>query len=326
MTFAPLRARFLSPIMICFAIVALLAGCGDDDATRPAPEPYSPPDDFVSIAADTFQMGTSPTHTVILTTYFWMAETEVTNAQYAELAQWAYDNGYCTATSSEVIDVLDGSTAILASLPKSGGVGFMTDIFEADMFYARPGYEELPVRYVSWRGAAAYCDWLSLREGRSRAYDHATWECNGGDPYEADGFRLPTEAEWEFACRAGTQTLFSTGDCLDAATEANYDGTQPAPGCPGGPFLDDIVPVGSYAPNGFGLYDMHGNLWEWCNDWYGDYAGDETDPVGPADGDYRIVRGGSWSYSAVHCQSGMRSWNPQTATIWLLGFRPVMSK
>jgi len=80
------------------------------------------------------------------------------------------------------------------------------------------------------------------------------------------GFRLPTEAEWEHACRAGTQTLFNAGDCLDAATEANYNGTEPAPGCHAGPYVVSIVAVGSYLPNRFSLYDMHGNLWEWCND------------------------------------------------------------
>ena len=141
------------------------------------------------------------------------------------------------------------------------------------------------------------------------------------------GFRLPTEAEWEHACRAGTQTLFNTGDCLDAATEANYNGTEPASGCPTGPYVGSIVAVGSYLPNGFSLYDMHGNLWEWCNDWYADYSGEaETDPVGPGTGTARIVRGGSWGYAARFCTSSIRSWNPPDNTIWLLGFRPVLTR
>jgi formylglycine-generating enzyme required for sulfatase activity len=299
----------------------LLSGCGDDEGVKPDSEPYSPPDYFVTIPSDTFQMGWGSGHEVILARSYFMASTEVTNGQYAELAQWAFDGGYCTADARAITDALDGSTIRLADLSMDDGVSFA-----ADTFAVTPGREEFPVRYVSWYGAAAYCDWLSLREGRSRAYDHSSWLCNGGTPYDARGFRLPTEAEWECACRAGTLTPFNTGDCLDSATEANYNGTQPAAGCPAGPYVGSIVAVGSYLPNGFGLYDMHGNLWEWCNDWYADYSGeDEKDPVGPGTGTYRIVRGGSWSYPAMQCASYMRSWNPPDDTIWLLGLRPVIT-
>ncbi len=307
--------------VIAISVAVLLSGCGDDDGVTPDPEPYAPPDYFVLIAADTFQMGGDTVHEVILTRSFHMSRTEVTNAQYAELAQWAHDRGYCTADANGIYDALDGSTSQLAYIRVQDGV-----TFAADTFAVVPGRDELPVRYVSWYGAAAYCDWLSLREGLRRAYDHSSWLCNDGDPYSARGFRLPAEAEWEHACRAGTQTMFSTGICLDSATEANYDGTQPAPGCRTGPYLGSIVAVGSYLPNGFGLSDMHGNLWEWCNDWYADYGGGaETDPVGPGTGTERIVRGGSWSYSASFCSSSVRSWNPPDNTIWLLGFRPVVT-
>jgi formylglycine-generating enzyme required for sulfatase activity len=318
-----LRDGYADLTLIVLCVAAVLAGCGEDDAVGPDPEPYVPPDDFVLIPADTFLMGGGAVHTVILTAPFYMSATEMTNRRFADLAQWAYDNGYCTATGGGIVDALDGSTALLMNFG-SGGCDIS---FAADTFAVTPGRDEHPVRCASWFGAAACCDWLSLREGLRRAYDHSTWQCNDGDPYDARGFRLPTEAEWEHACRAGTRTVFNTGDCLDSATEANYNGTQPYTGCPAGPYEGDIVPVGSYLPNGFGLYDMHGNLWEWCNDWYADYpGGDETDPVGPLDGETRIVRGGAWGYQASHCTSAIRSWNPPSDSIWLLGFRPVASK
>ena len=308
--------------VVVMGVAAIFAGCGDDDVARPHPGPYTPPGYFAAIPADTFLMGGVVQHTVILTTPFCISETEVTNGQFAELAQWAYDHGHCTASAASLLDAMDGSTEVLMSFSNSScAISFGADTFTVDA-----GREEHPVRCANWYGAAAYCDWLSLREGLPRAYDHATWQCNGNDPYDARGFRLPTEAEWEYACRAGTQTTFNTGDCLDAATEANYDGTRPYTGCPAGPFVGDIVPVGGYASNAFGLYDMHGNLWEWCNDWYADYAGDETDPTGAASGAYRIVRGGSWSYQASNCTSATRSWNPPSDTIWLPGFRPVVSR
>ncbi len=269
---------------------------------------------FVYITADTFTMG-SPTdeperysdetlHLVTLTNDFYMSETEITNQQYAEIAQWAYDNGHCTATSSSLKDNLDGSTVELLDMDVSGcEISFSGGTFTVDS-----GKEDHPVKALSWCGAASYCDWLSMNTGLTRAYEHSTWECNGHDPYNAEGFRLPTEAEWEYACRAGTHTPFNTGNCLDAGTEANYEGNYPYTGCPSGPYEGWTVGVGSYPDNSFDLYDMHGNVYEWCNDWYGSYSGDETDPVGPASGTSRVIRGGCWSVAARNCRSAVRNW------------------
>jgi len=287
--------------------------------------------DFVLIPAGTFTMGSPEDeyyrepdevqHTVTLTTPFYVSATEVTNQQYADLAQWAYDQGYCTATSSSLRDALDGSTFELLDLD-----GLTCEIsFSGGVFAVDTGKEDHPVLEVTWWGSVAYCDWLSLSEGLPRAYDHATWECNGHDPYNAVGYRLPTEAEWEYSCRAGTQTPFNTGACLDAGTEANYHGSWPYQGCPSGPYEGWTVPVGSYPANGFGLYDMHGNLWEWCNDWYGLYGGDEIDPPGPEAGSLRVIRSSRWDSSARYCRSAYRFDGYSGSSSAYIGFRVARS-
>ncbi len=289
----------------------------------------APPSGFAAIAPGTFMMGSPATeplgnldesrHQVTLTHGFYVQTTEVTNQQYRDMAQWAYDHGYVTVTANDggLLDNLDGSTQLLKVL----GAGNWEIRFSAGVFNCiNPTH---PVKYVTWYGAAAYCDWLSLQQGLARAYNHSSWQCNSGNPYTASGYRLPTEAEWEYACRAGTQTPFNTGSCLDAGTEANYLGSSPYAGCPLGPFVGWTVPVGSYSANAFGLYDMHGNVWELCNDWYGVYGGTATDPTGPGLGGYRMRRGGSWTYSAEFCRSAVREAHLPQDVYSYLGFRLV---
>jgi formylglycine-generating enzyme required for sulfatase activity len=285
-------------------------------------------DDFVYVAPGTFMMGSPTTeperdtdeiqHQVTLTHGIYVQTTEVTNQQYRDMAQWAYNNGHVTATTSGLYDNLDGSTQRLKTL----GTGNYEMTFSAGVFSCvNPTH---PVKYVTWYGSVAYCDWLSLQQGLPRAYSHSTWQCNSGSPYTATGYRLPTEAEWEYACRAGTQTPFNTGSCLDAGTEANYNGGYPYTGwCPTGPYVGWTVPVGNYpyGANAFGLYDMHGNQWEWCNDWYGLYGGTVTDPVGPGAGSGRVFRGGSWDDDARSCRSADRSGIDPSYALINLGFR-----
>ncbi|MCD4699717.1 MAG: formylglycine-generating enzyme family protein, partial [Phycisphaerae bacterium] len=271
---------------------------------------------FILIPSGTFTMGAPsseygsgngerPQHSVTLSHDFYLLETEVTYQQYAAMAQWAYDHGYVTATSSSLRDALDGSTEELLDMDD----GDCEISYNGGVFSVNAGKEDHPVMEVTWYGSAAYCDWLSLYEGLPRAYNHSSWQCNGNSPYTATGYRLPAEAEWEYACRAGSTTPFNTGGCLDAGTEANYNGNNPYTGCPSGPFVSWTVPVGSYPDNAWGLYDMHGNLFEWCNDWYdGDYYNDSpgSDPVGPLSGSYRVLRGGFWGSLARSCRSAHR--------------------
>ncbi len=153
-----------------------------------------------------------------------------------------------------------------------------------------------PVEQTRWSDAVKYCNARSKEEGHGLCYDLATWECDFG----ATGYRLPTEAEWEYACRAGTSTRYSFGDEEKklkhfAWTEENSGGRP--------------RPVGKKLPNPWGLYDLHGNVWEWCNDFYKvDYysGGQEQDPRGPGSGDDKVLRGGCWRSPARECRSSYR--------------------
>jgi sulfatase modifying factor 1 len=136
-------------------------------------------------------------------------------------------------------------------------------------------------------------------------------------------FRLPTEAEWELACRAGTSTAYSTGDAL-TTDQANFDARFPPDGGPPGRFRGSPAPVGSYPANPWGFRDLHGNVWEWCQDWYGPYPGGAVrDPRGPATGALRVIRGGSWAFDANSARCALRYTHPPEEDGYSLGFRLV---
>jgi len=153
-----------------------------------------------------------------------------------------------------------------------------------------------PVEKTQWTDAVRFCNACSEREGLTPAYDLDTWECN----FDANGYRLPTEAEWEYACRAGSTARYCFGD---AETELpRYAWFKPhSQGKP--------RPVGQKQPNGWGLHDMHGNVWQWCHDWYGETYDEKSpgeNPHGPATGTMRVLRGGAWDCTAQKLRSAYR--------------------
>jgi formylglycine-generating enzyme required for sulfatase activity len=201
----------------------------------------------------------------------------------------------------------------------------------------------LPVEQVSWYDAVEYCNRRSQKEGLTPAYtidksqkdpnntatDYAdglkwvvTWNKN------ADGYRLPTEAEWEYACRAGTTTPLSTGNYI-TTEEANYDGKHPYNRNVDrkGTFRHKTSAVGSLAANPWGLYDMHGNVWEWCWDWYSDYgAGAQTNPEGAVSGSDRVIRGGAYHHFGWIIRSAKRSRSNAEGRFPDHGFRLARSR
>jgi formylglycine-generating enzyme required for sulfatase activity len=153
-----------------------------------------------------------------------------------------------------------------------------------------------PVERTQWTDAARFCNKCSELEGLVPCYDLSTWECN----FDADGYRLPTEAEWEYACRAGSTGRYCFGDAERELPQ--YAWLKPHS-------QGKTHPVGQKQPNRWGLYDMHGNVWQWCNDWYGEtfYAESAAeDPRGPATGKMRVLRGGAWDCTAEKCRSAYR--------------------
>jgi len=159
---------------------------------------------------------------------------------------------------------------------------------------------ERPVEQVSWHAAMRYCNMRSLQEGLKPCYDPETLQCD----FSADGYRLPTEAEWEYACRAGTKTRYSLSS--DAAKLPEYAWFK-------GNSANTTHRVGQKAPNAWGLHDMHGNVAEWCNDFYGESYHAESssqDPRGPASGEERVLRGGSWRSTEESCRSSVRDSQP----------------
>ena len=164
--------------------------------------------------------------------------------------------------------------------------------------------DNLPVEQMSWDDAVGFCRKLSAKESKR--------------------YRLPTEAEWEYACRAGTTTAFNTGPTI-STDQANYNGDYTYAGGRKGIDRKKTMPVGGFKSNTWGLYDMHGNVWEWCGDWYGEYRRSEAvDPTGLASGKRRVLRGGSWSSYPRYCRSAHRRAYSPDFRINDWGFRLVL--
>ncbi len=165
---------------------------------------------------------------------------------------------------------------------------------------------------ISWNDVQAFIRWLNRKEGKD--------------------YRLPTDAEWEYACRAGTKTTKFWGDdpddacryanVADRTAKKRFSGWTPIHECEDG--FVYTAPVANFQPNNFGLYDMLGNVWEWCEDWYGDYhSGSVTDPEGPSSGSCRVFRGGSWFYGPRLVRCALRYRNRPGYRYDFLGFRLV---
>ena len=240
-------------------------------------------------------------HRVRLTKAFRMAACDVTRRQFAAFAA---ERGY--RTDAEVDVSVDGNRSEdIYIFGESGGAG-------PSPSWRNPGFEQQddhPVVQVSWKDAAAFCDWLSKNEGRH--------------------YRLPTEAEWEFCCRAGAKTAFPWGDdpdegkgwanCADLTHAALYKNVA------GFNWADGFVytsPVGSFRANAFGLHDMIGNVWQWCSDGYGDYLpGEVENPVGKQGTSEHVLRGGSWHDEPRNCRCAARDYRTPEHRASTAGFR-----
>jgi formylglycine-generating enzyme required for sulfatase activity len=265
--------------------------------TVPMPPPPSPSPRLVWIPPGTFVMG-SPTseaergsdetqHTVTLTKGIYMGKYAVTQGEYLAL------------------------------------MGINPSYFTTRDYNGNPISPDLrrPVEMVSWDDATAYCAQLTARELAAGRLP-AGWV-----------YRLPTESEREYACRAGTTTAFHYGNALHGgmANFYDYDEYDASIGdilvsSPAVPWLARTTAVGSYAPNAWGLYDMHGNVWEWCRDWYGSYpTGSVIDPQGAPMGSYRVIRGGGWNGGAGDCRSAGRVIYSPVNRGYDLGFRVLLA-
>jgi len=302
------------------------------------------PNDMVYIPYGGFEMGDHfdeggsdelPLHAVLLDAFF-MSKFEITNKQYCDFLNSAdvkVDGGivYASSDSSNSYPYCDThSYESPSQIDYSGGVFSVRFKGGRDM-------SNDPMVEVSWYGAVAYCNWRSQQEGYQQCYDPCdpNWPCD----FSKSGYRLPTEAEWEYAARGGLSgRRFPWGDTI-SHSQANYyadpcsysydvsptSGYHPTWNEGKRPYTS---PVGSFSANGFGLYDMTGNIWDWCNDWYdSDYydTSPYNNPTGPASGSYRVLRGGSWSLYAFLCRVAYRRANdpdyPRRSTY---GFRVVL--
>ena len=289
-----MNRNILSKVCLFALIMAVsLPGCKDEE------EQAAPGHKFgiktVLIRKGTFTMGSpeyepnrnsdETQHKVTLTQDFWMSAYTITNAQYAVFLN---TEGIGNPADAEVGSY--GNQSLLFASYSSWNWGLH---WNGGKWEPVSGYEKHPAIFVTWFGAFAYAAWV--------------------------GGRLPTEAQWEYACRAGIGTAYSFGN--DVASLGDYawysDNTT----------TNGTKAVGQKKPNAWGLYDMHGNVWEWCSDWYdvayGHNSTDAINPRGAATGDFRVLRGDSWYGYGQICRSACRSYNPPYSADRDIGFRVV---
>ena len=293
-----MKKNFTFPVF-AIILIAFLSSC----------EKYTVPDPARTITtsaipAGTFTMGSPASevsrsgdetqHDVTLTA-FRMSKYEITNTQYAAFlnAKSIGSNGIWATPP-----VYNTQTLIYAN----NGWAYWGLNYNGTQWVPATGYENAPVINVTWYGATEYATYI--------------------------GGTLPTEAQWEYACRAGTTTPFNTGNFLTNLQANCIYWASPYNG--GTNTVTTVIypvktqTVGAYAANAYGLFDMHGNVCEWCSDWYGTYpTTDQTNPTGAATGSARVLRGGSWSTNPQFCRSASRGRNYPFFTNNSIGFRVV---
>lgn len=306
--------RKITAIFLTVAMLFSLAACGNQEQTQESEQEttissesdnnndsgnvanISVPEGFVQIEGGTFEMGSPESEA-------WRSEDET---QHTVTVSDFYMSAY-EVTQQEYQNVMNENPSNFSG-------------------------EDLPVEQVSWLDAVAYCNTRSEQEGLTPAYTidgtNVSWDRS------ADGYRLPTEAEWEYACRAGTTSPFNTETSI-SAEEANYWGDYPymiednyfsqenletKPGV----YRQTTVVVDSFSPNAWGLYNMHGNVGEWVWDYYGEYSAEQqTDPAGAETGTRRVYRGGGWNDFAKNLRSAYRAAAPQENAAFNIGIRLV---
>jgi len=279
--------------------------------------------ELVLIPAGQFVMGSpagewgrggneAPQRQVTITRPFYMSRGETTNAQFME---------FINATTYNPIPLFESDGQFLYYLTGGG-----TKKYEGKPESA----SDNPVLWVSWYSAIRFCNWLSEKEGKTPVYEFRKPPAEGQPasvrmerPYDG-GYRLPTEAEWEYAARAGTTTAFSFGPDDKLYSQfafAHYFSIRTG-------YRSKTVASTSHKPNPWGLYQMHGNVFEWCWDWYRKvYDKNVTiDPLGPERGELRVERGGAAKLPPCFGRSAARMMDPSVTTRYDLGFRVVRNR
>ena len=294
---------------------------------RQAEQPAPPRPDMVIIRGGTFTMGCTseqrdcrdaekPAHEVTVSD-FYLGRYAVTVREFKAFVD---ATGYKTDAEKE-----GWSWVWTGSWEKKEGLNWKHDANGN----IRPASEmNHPVLYVSWYDAVAYCNWLSEQQGLRKVYTIRGREVVAD--WSANGYRLPTEAEWEYAARGGGKSvLFGNGKNVADPSEINFDGSArwKKAYSVAGVYREKTVPVGSLnSPNGLGLHDMSGNVYEWCWDWKADYSSSsKTNPRGPERGSDRVGRGGSWFSTPRLCRVAYRNYNAPTGRYFNVGFRLARS-
>ncbi len=297
---------------------------------------------MMRVPGGTYNMGDSfsegdnnerPVHSVSVNT-FYMDRFEVTNDKMVEILNWAYGQGKISISSVGSVRNTDGDSRELVDLDVPY-CGITWNGSQFDMKAIRGS--AYPCVEVTWYGAAAFCNYRSQQEGLTACYNLSDWSCN----FNANGYRLPTEAEWERAARGGLSgQRFPFGNFINH-DYANYYANGASYTYDTSPYTTNtyhtswnwgdkpytsIVDTFPEWQNAYGLYDMAGNVWEWCNDWYSSnyYASSSVNnPSGPASGTKKVLRGGCWGHTAFTCRVTARDFQTPNMSDSGRGFRCV---